>query len=342
MRISTTIFLIFLLSGLGTYYYLSGNSTGGGQTRLVPTYILTLPEGEAVSALRIHNQISQETMFLKRKSTGWFFESPISYPAEDFLVEGMVRALTLSRRERRLPFQEGVGKEFGFDSPAVKIEIVTGGKPGPRTLLVGEESPAGAGFFARWEGEDEYFLIPHQVKASLERSVYSLRQKKLFRLRWEEVTWMHVRLEKKQFRVEKVGEKWRWSIPPLKGEIPVEKVSDLIYSFQSLYIKEFLDGVEGAEKDFGLQASRAFLAAGGRAGKMEKLVLGMRAKGKEALYARREKEKLVLLVSEQNVKSLLEMLEVTFQELQHGGEGKASGDSGKDPALVASGGEKSV
>lgn len=317
MKISTTLFLTFLVSSLGIFYFVSGASPRQALSGLEPVRILTLREGDSLSFLEIQNQKSKETMALRRKGSDWMMETPVSYPAENFLIEGMVDALTFSRRTRRLPYQEKQAKEFGFHAPEIKITLQTEKETKRRNLLFGEKSPVVAGIYAHWEGENEYFLIPPEVKASFERTVYSLREKKLFQSRGEEVSGVDVKMPGgKEFRLEKKGEKWYWTRPPLAPEIPLEKVSELVYAFQFLYVKEFLDGADPGGAEFGLQDSDAFLALRGREGKEERLVLGASEGRKEALYTLREREKLVLLVSEKNLRALFQTFETTFLEHQ--------------------------
>ena len=329
MKIRTTLFLALFLAGLGSYYFFSEKPFREAGAELAPIKILTLGEGDSLSFFHIENQVSKEMISLHRSGKEWMLDYPISYPAEKFIAEGMASALTFSQRLRRLPFK-GDEKGLGFDSPKIKIGIETQKEPKRRTLLLGEASPIGGGVFARWEGEDEYFLISPEIQASFERSVYSLREKKLFRFPWDGLVWIQIKAGEKVFRLQKTGGKWSWTFPSLSGEIPADKVSDLVYSFQSLYVKEFLDGKNPDKKEFGLQAKGSFIAVGGNGGTEERLILGARALGKDALYVLREKENIVLLVSEKNLRSLLQMFEVSFQELKDANQGKTARSPGKD------------
>lgn len=343
MKITTTVFLAFLLSGLGIYYALwERPANQESASELGPIRVLSFQEGDSVSRLHIFNRNAQQKFSLVRLDSGWKIESPISSPAEDFLVEGMIRVLTFSPRLRRFVWKgtEG-GQDFGFRNPEIELEIETKKSPNRRTLRVGKPSPTGMGVYAQWQGEKEYFLIPHEVKASLDRSLYSLRQKKLFRANWDRIDWIQIRAENQQFRLEKSGEDWHWAIPRITKKISVEKVSELIYAFQSLYVKEFLDQAKANDKIYGLEKTSAFLAVGDR-GKIEKLVLGAQAPGKDALYTRRANEDLVLLVSEQNLKTLVETFEVTFHETENIHSVQSKGSTGKNPERVPTGEKKSI
>ena len=330
MKLSTTLILAVLLSGLSFYYFAIEKPASPVNPEIFSPKVLSLTEGDSFSFLQIENQASKpERIGLKRKDSEWVMVAPVYYPAENFLVEGMLQALTFSERDRQFSRRDPLAKEFGFDSPSVTITIKTEKRPDPRTLLLGVESPLGTGVYARWAGEDKIFLVSSQLAASFERTVYSLRRKKLFRLDWDKVTWMFVKMGVKKFRLEKKEGLWHWVVPALKEEIPLEKAMDLIYSFQSLYVKEFLDGRHTDEKEFGF-SKEILIAAGDESGNEERLILGAKAKGKDALFAFRESENLVLLVSEKNLKSLLENFEITFHILENESSKKASGNQGSD------------
>ncbi len=317
MKLSTTVFLAVLLSGLGAYYFvLDKPASFQPAAPLENPKVLLLGEGDFLTYFEIQNSATKEKLVLRKKGSDWMLVAPVYYPAENFLVEGMIQALAFSRRDRRFLLEGKDPGEFGLGKPSIRIVLQTLKRPGKRTLVFGSETPVvGGGFYAKWKDEDEVFLIPDPLKSSFERSVYSLRRKKLFRVRWDNINSLYAQSGQTQYRLEKKGELWRWVIPPLAPEIPLEKVSDLIYSFQALYIKEFLDGRSAKEKDFGLQTPEIRLAVGEeKAPGEEKLAFGARAKGKDALYTVREKENLVLLVSEKNLKSLLEHFEVVLRE----------------------------
>ena len=339
MKISTTLILAFLLGGLGTYYFLWEKPSHLPAGELGPARILIFDEGDSITRLHLSHRNSKEKFSLARLDSGWRFVSPVSYPAEDFLVEGMVQALVFSQRIRRFASDGSeTPEEFGFQSPEIELGIQTKNSPLRRTLVIGKESPVGVGVYARWEGEKEYFLIPREVKASLERSLYSLRRKKLFRVNWDRVTGLHVKVERQEFQAEKSGAHWHWVLPAPRKEIPVEKVSELIYAFQSLYVKEFLDRAPVTTQEFGLKGRQNFLEALG-AGETEKLFVGSPVKGKDSVYSFRQGENLVLLVSAQNLKTLLETFDVTFRETKDVDSGKSGGGPNKDSSSVPAGGK---
>lgn len=342
MKLSKTLFLALLLAGLLTYYFWTGQSSRDAGAGLAPVKLLALAPGDFVTALEIENEISKENLSLVREEDGWRLESPVKDPAENFLAEGMASALTMSQTARRFTVEDGKWKEFGFDEAQIRIGIETKDNPARRTLLLGGQSPVSRMVYARWEGEKECFLVPSEIKAAFDRTVYSLRRKKIFPLNWDQVTWLEVRMEGRRYRLAREGETWRWQEPPLGAEISAEKILDLIYAFRSLYVKEFLDGEDPARRKFGLGKGENYLALGEKSGESEKLILGSPVREKDAFYAARESENRVILVSRESLRSLLAALDVTFHEVQlNADSGKTEAGPGKNPKGGPKGGKKS-
>ncbi len=318
MKITTTVFLAVLVAGLSGYYLIWEKPVSLQSRKPEPAAekVFTLAQGDQTTWLMVQNQTTKEAVSLKREGNNWWLEFPVSYPAENLLVEGMISALTYSNKVRHLSLEGQQKREYGFDSPKIKVGIATQKDPRPRYLLFGELSPVNRAVYAWWEGDKDYFMIPVELRSSFERTVYSLRQKKVFRSNLQEAFWIHMKSADKEHRLEKSGGKWYWTLPPLAGEIPPGKVSEIISSFEGLYVKEFLDGQNLADEKFGFEPQGIFLQVGTTGGKAEKLILGKLAEGKEAVYSVREEDNVVLLVSEEHLKALLQKFELTFQEMR--------------------------
>ena len=149
MKISSTLFMVAVLSILGAYY-ITVEKPFAEAGSLQPIKILNMTQGDYVSRLYIENRENRQRMTLKRENSSWSLEYPVSYPAENLLVGGMTAVLTSSYRLRRLPLKESEKKEYGLDSPKIKIGIETEKNPQTRHLIFGSKSPTGSGIFAQW------------------------------------------------------------------------------------------------------------------------------------------------------------------------------------------------
>lgn len=333
MKISTTILLAFILTGLGTYYYVTEREVREGALEAGPRRLFSLEPGDAISRIEIRNPELKEMVRLEHQEGGWRMTSPVLDRAEELLIEQMVSVLAAEQPLRRFPVQGDAWGEFGLDprSPKLEVEVSTDQAPVSRTLFLGKQAAVGRNVYARWEGEKECLLVPDDVKMMFQRSVHSLRQKNLFPVHGDTVAFLEVKLEGKKFRIEKSDGKWPWVEPAGRGEFSAEKMLDLIYAFRSLYVQEFLDGRKTSERKFGFKTGENYLALGGVSGGSEKLVLGARAVKGQAVYAYRESEGRVLLVPEEKIRSVVEILEVALHEAEeHGDSKKTSGSSGKN------------
>ena len=344
MKISTTILLGFMLTGLGTYYYVTEKNIRQGALEAGPRRLFSLEAGDSISHLEIRNPELKEAVRLERQENGWQMISPVRGQAEDLLIEQMVSLLAAEQPLRRFPVQGDEWEEFGLGprTPKLEVEVSTLQVPVSRALFLGKEAPIGRSVYARWEGGKECLLVPAEVKMMFQRSVHSLRQKSIFPVNWDTVSSLEIKLEGAKFRIEKSGEKWHWAEPAGLGEFSAEKMIDLIYAFRSLYIQEFLDGPETTERKFGFNAhDENHLALEGVSGGSVKLVLGARAAKDLAFYAYRVPEDGVFLVPEERVRSVVETLEVALHETKENGNSKtASGNSGKNQKPGPDGGAR--
>ena len=335
MKTSTTVFLACVFTFLSVYYFFIDRPPAGPASELPPLAILVLPEGDSVTWLEVRNHRAKETLAVRKEGSAWNLEHPVSYPAEGYLVKGMISMLTISPRVRRFPLKGKPKNELGLETPGLEVSLETAKGSGRRSLRVGAESPLGSGVYAQWTGEEEYFLIPPEVRAALERSAFSLRQKKLFRVPWDEVIWIRASDEGREYRLDKVDAAWMGTLAKSRGEIPLEKVDKLIYALQSLYVKDFLDGKNPLQREYGLQEKGSFLTVGEGGGKSERLILGRPLKaGEDGRYAVREKEGLLLVVPGSKVKSLFSQFQETFRGLESASPGKPQATSGKDSGGV--------
>ena len=91
MKLSTTLILAVLLSGLGAYYFALGKATSFQPAApLENPKVLLLGEGDYLTYFEIQNSATNEKLVLHKKGSDWMILSPVYYPAENFLVEGMI------------------------------------------------------------------------------------------------------------------------------------------------------------------------------------------------------------------------------------------------------------
>lgn len=280
--------------------------------------VMPLDEKSPVRWLQVQNLIKNETVTLEKKDNDWVMIYPVKYPAETVAVQGLVTALKLSGRARRL-IPEKDWEEYGLLKPNIKIGIQTEEGKARRYLYIGDESPVGPFAYARWEGEEEYFLIQRDLKRAFDRTVYSLRLKQVFRVPLKDVSKMRLRSMDQEYEVEKRADgSWYWLEPiPLLGK-PLAKryVDQIVSQYGDLYVKEFLDNEKKSPEELGFGILSPWIKLWGSDKKKpaEQITIGQELAPRDSFVGRREGEKGYFLVARENVRKLFQIFETMSQE----------------------------
>lgn len=317
MKFSVTVifFLLFILVVAAYLYLVPEEELPAQRPPSLTMKLLPLEEDDEVVGIEIEDLENGESISLSRSREGWHLVYPVDYPADQLMAEGLVKALTLSSKARRL-VPEKDWKEYGLDKPALKIGVETKRKPGMRTLLFGDASPVGNFIYGRWEGENEYFLLNADLKAAFERTAYSLREKRVFRMPIFAIEKVRLKTASGQYEILKRDGNWVWMEPiRLLGE-EVGKVSmdEFLTQIRDLFIKEFPEETTRGYKEMGFSMSGSFIKITGKEeSESEVLSLGGDLETKDAYYGKRKGESMPFLIARGNIRRLFETLETIAQ-----------------------------
>jgi len=143
---------------------------------------------------------------------------------------------------------------FGLQEPGLKIEVLLSeGEQAPPALLVGAKSPVGQNAYARREGEDKVLLLSTVLDNQFDKSLYDLREKKLFRFKQDEVEGIRL-LQDGKLRVELAREEGQWKIVhPKKARASKTEVNKIVSKLTGLRAESFARGETGDLSPFGLE-----------------------------------------------------------------------------------------
>lgn len=299
--------------------------------------VLPVDEKSPVVWMQIQNLAKNQTVTMQKKGAEWKMLFPVAYPAETLSVDSLVTALKLSARARRL-MPEKDWEEYGLLKPFIKVGIQTETGAGRRYLYIGEDSPVGPYAYARWEGEKEYFLVQRDLKRAFDRTVYSLREKRVFRVPLKDVTKMRIRSMEQEYEIEKRPEGWYWLEPIRLLGKPLQKkyVDQIITQYGDLFVKEFLDSEKRSEQElgFGLLSPWIKLIGQDKTNAVEQITIGQEMPERDSFVARREGEQIFFLVARENVRKLFQIFETMVQEYEAGLGAEQAPASGPSSATV--------
>jgi hypothetical protein len=142
-----------------------------------PPQILSIPEAQ-FQRIDIRKTGGESLVLQKSNSGAWEMLSPPQFPVDQDAANGVVTTLASLSSGRLVEEKATDLGQFGLASPA--LEITIGRKDGKKQkLLVGDESPAAGGSFAKVEGDPRVFTIPSSSKSSFEKTPRDLRDKRL-------------------------------------------------------------------------------------------------------------------------------------------------------------------
>lgn len=319
MKTSITLIIsgLFVLVS-GAYFYLmpAGGGPQNGRPDPVAMQLLTLEKGDRIAKIKIEKK-DQPAIVLSREGEDWKIEEPVSYPADQMLADGLSVAMIVSVKERKLPREKGKSwKEYGLEDSAIKVGVKTAMNDTWRVLFFGDSAAIGNFVYARWEGENEYFLVNADLKKAFDRTVYSLRFKQFFRTPLADVRKIRIKTLDGDYELTKQDDKWYWMDPvSLLGEAASkEQVDDLLMLLRELGIKDFLDKETRSVSLFGISNISPQITLWGAKTNVESIKVGLEVPTKDAFYGQREGDPLLLLVARANIKGVFAIIKAMADE----------------------------
>ena len=123
----------------------------------------------------------------------WRMVKPIYTPADDWVLEGLIREALGIKKERVFPGEIQDEAQYGLDNPEIVLTLIKNGsnvaansgesssdRPGDEaSLVVGKVNPTGRFFYARLKNNPDLFTINSALGPALSKNLYDLRDKSL-------------------------------------------------------------------------------------------------------------------------------------------------------------------
>ncbi len=180
MRFRGLLIALAVLAALGGGIYWSNKvkkAQEGKPSPDAPPAILTIPEDQ-FRRIEIRKAGGEPLVLQKADSGKWEMTSPPKWPADQDAVSGIVNTLSSLTSGRLVEEKTADLGQFGLAAPGFEI-IVTRKDGKTQKLLIGDDSPAGGGSFAKLDGDPRIFTIASYSKTSLDKTPRDLRDKRL-------------------------------------------------------------------------------------------------------------------------------------------------------------------
>ncbi len=313
MKFSTTLVFLFLFILVGgVYLYLQPKpgeaphdapvaSSGAAES-------LIANNQDSITWLQIQNMEKKEAATFILQDKIWVMKYPVRYAVMPESMDEMIKALNSTVKIRKIMPEKDLDN-YGLQLPSMKIGIETTQHPERRYLALGTASPTGNVLYARWENEKEIFLVGKEFKAIFDRSVYGMREKRIFRLPVATITKMEFQIGPETYQVEKREGKWSWKKPVSILDLPLDGglAQNFLSMIGDLFIKDFLDQAK-EKNDASFFKAERIIRVWGKDSDPQIFYVGQEAPRRDAFYAKREGEDALLLIDRGAINSLFEMI----------------------------------
>ena len=204
---STLIYLVAALI-LGGVYFLDIRSEKKEETRKEEAKVLFQEMPENLTRLVLER--GDRTVVIEKTGAGeedekaWTVKAPVKTGADGYSVNRITSILPHLKYARIIQESTDDPASFGLDSPALTLTWAGEGRKG--TLSIGGESPIDKGFYAKTGDGPRVFLLAGHDKEVLDKTLYDLRDKRLFTFPYDQVTRLTVERPAESWSFVKSGE----------------------------------------------------------------------------------------------------------------------------------------
>jgi hypothetical protein len=140
------------------------------------TKLLTIPDDQ-FQEIKI-KKLTDETLAIRKENNKWQVTAPKSMPADQDAAGTMASALANLNADKVIEEKAADLKPYGLQIPTLDIQVVRrDGKTDH--LLIGDDTPTGAGAYAKLANDARVVTVSSTTKTSLDKRPEDLRDKRL-------------------------------------------------------------------------------------------------------------------------------------------------------------------
>lgn len=188
----------------------------------------------------------------KREGKTWSITEPVDVPADQGKVSAFLDSLTSASVDQKIAAHAADLADFGLNPPAHTIRVASNAERAEFTLLLGNETPTSSGVYAQVAGQPEVFTLSDDLKSSLEKSLFDLRDTRAVTLDTGQIDRIQVKNGSQSYNLVKNPEGvWDVELPP---DVRADHftVEGLVDSLQSLTMQSVVGENKADEAKYGL------------------------------------------------------------------------------------------
>ena len=236
MSLRYTAVLLLVLAGLGAYVYLVEFPREQREEQEKALFAVDADAVESVTLTR-----GDATIEIERRDGEWHLVAPVRAQADATAVEALISAVADCKVDKDLGSQGDDMARFGLAEPTVAVTLGTD-SGGSVTVRVGNAAPVGNAAYIQRNAEASVLLTGAAFRASVDKKLDDLRERRLFDFEDDDVRW---------FEIRRADAAWQMLEP---GGFGVDEgaVRTFLSSLRALRVASFVADEPASVDEFGL------------------------------------------------------------------------------------------
>jgi hypothetical protein len=250
--LKSTIFLIVVLIGLGSYiYFVAWKQDTAGGTDAKQEKVFAGLATDKIDQLTVKSE-SGDTTSVKKSGDAWQMTSPIDVKASEADITSITAALGQLEVTRVIDENPTDLKDYGLDAPQIQIDF-KGSDGKANKLLVGVKNATGSSLYAKRNDEKRVFLIAQYQETALNKSTFDLRDKAVMAIQHDKIDGMESVVDGKAVQFAKSGSDWKM-VKPIAARADFSAVEGVLGRVESAQMKSVVtsDATPAELKTYGL------------------------------------------------------------------------------------------
>jgi hypothetical protein len=180
---------VIVLAALGGVLYWSNRkqkAEAAKPTTDTTTKILSIPEDQ-IKEIKLAKTGAAVTVLRKGDDGKWQIAEPKPQRADQDAAKSLVSSLSTLNADKVVEDKATDLSPYGLNTPALDVTVLK--KDGKsQDLLVGDDTPAGGGTYAKTAGDAHVYTIASYVKTGIEKTPNDLRDKRLLTFDQDKLT----------------------------------------------------------------------------------------------------------------------------------------------------------
>src|SRR5580704_8618234 len=220
MKLRGLIVAAVVLAGLTGTLYWSNHHKPSDTTEAsadVAPKILAVKEAD-IARFDLKKDGAEQVGGERNNAGQWRITSPTPLPADQSAVSSLLGIFSSLNSERLVEEKASNLVPYGLDAPKLEVELSEKGNK-TQKLLLGDETPAGNGIYAKLDGDPRVFTIPKYDKTSIDKSSNDLRDKRLLTVDSDKISQVDLVAKKQEIAFGRNKDGWQIVKPrPLRAD----------------------------------------------------------------------------------------------------------------------------